>query len=254
MSDAQLAQAPAEQSEEVLDTTPVSESPEVNEEQEALENSKNPERTKAYIDKLKAQLKEKEAQTPTRPSLLEAYMTQAPQVVPPVQPVQTPQVQEQRQWVSEDGVFNASELDKRLSEVEEARKRAEAAERKAQETAERVARFEIDTQKKALYQEYPELDPSNEKFNEEAYDLVKKELLDQMVTTGQQNAVKAASKMSKYFRTAEPKNTEVLVQRAQATQGYTVARTSKSSVDPDLRKRSMTDPEAMEERMRRAGI
>lgn len=225
------------------------------------------ERTRREFEKLKEhnrKLAEENASLkgaqPQRPSVLEAYLSQPPVQMPqsfaPTPQVAQPQVEQiKRDLMAEDGYVNADELERRLRLAEEAEVRARQAEEKAQAALERVGRFEIDAQKKVLYQEYPELDPSHESFDEDAYDLVTKELLDQIVKSGQQDPLKAASKMSKYFR--KPKVSEAQQQTLQerslasAPVGQTSPRPS-DSLD-DLRLRSLTDEQAMMERIKRAG-
>lgn len=227
---------------------PTTQEPQVDEEQEALANSKNPERTAAYINKLKQQLKEKEAAIPPKPSLLETYATHQ-------QPVISAPVQEQKKAVyDEQGYVDVNELDKRLAAADEAQKRAEEAKAKADAALEKIARFEIDNETKALYKEFPELDPSNKDFNPDFYEDTKNTMLGQLVDTGKQNALEAAKKVSRHYKKVEPQVTEAQQQRTFATSTYSSGSKTSSTEDfDDLRKRSLTDDAAMEERIRRLG-
>lgn len=196
-------------------------------------------------------------------SLLDEYMAAQP-FVPPTELPQVPSLTQQQvqevaqQLVDEQGYLNTSELDKRLAKAEEAQRKAQLAEEKANRALERVARYEIDNQKKQLHAAYPELDPSSNVFNPDAYELVKNKLLDQLVKTGEQNPIKAAQEMEKFFRKTpvSPEKQQAISQRSQAMSVGTTGKTtalSSSSYD-DLRLRSMTSDEAMDERIRRAGI
>jgi len=111
--------------------------------------------------------------------------------------------------------------------------------------------------KKRLYESYPELDPDNKAgFNEEAYDLVRNELVNQLWQRGQQDPLAAAEKMSKYWKPKELKQTEAQKAR-QAVTRKSVSGTASSVASAeyeDLRKASLRSKDAMEERIRRAGI
>lgn len=239
------------------------------EQQEGLPEDAS-ERTKREFEKLKKRneelskkLEEKEG-TP-RPSLLDSYVPQIPQQAPQmpqaaqVAPNLTQAKVEEitKQLWDEAGTIDGQELERRLALAQQAEARALAAERKAQSALERVARFEADGVKKKLYESYPELDPDNkEGFNEEAYDLVRNELVNQLWQRGQQDPLAAAEKMSKYWKPKELKQTEAQKAR-QAVTRKSVSGTASSVASAeyeDLRKASLRSKEAMEERIRRAGI
>ena len=95
--------------------------------------------------------------------------------------------------VDKDGYVDPKALNSALAQVRNAEQIARRAEQ-------RVAEYEITNQTKELHSQYPEVDPNSDQFNMDAYELVKKELLDQLMTTGKQDAIKAANKVSKYFR------------------------------------------------------
>lgn len=192
-------QKPAE--EEVEDTSNVDE-----EESEALANAKNPERTKAYIDKLKAQLKAKESLPATqvdygtsvfdslKPRSATPQQGQAP-VAPQVpsaadfpflQPnevgsilqnyVQTdPQTGEQTVDVNglQYALFQANEAARRATQ------RVKNVEEQLRSTQENIARFEETQQAKELHREFPELDPLNkESFDPKLFKYVSRSLLE----------------------------------------------------------------------------
>lgn len=245
---------------------PTEESQEETQENELPEDAK--ERTKREFDKLKAhnaELKRQLEENQKLPSVLDYPGFDVPNINPevrqqymkPVQPnVQQfyPNNQPEPQLVDEQGYVNADVLKSQLKRAEEARTRAEQAERRAMEASQRVAKFEQDAETKALYQEYPELDPLHESFNRKAYELVRNELTSQIINTGKRDAMSAANKMSEYFRPIQPSNQKVLEQRKQAT---TVSGNQPRQVGTDLeelRKRSQNDPNAVAERLRRLGL
>lgn len=263
-----------EQEVSATETAEVEVQPEVDaqpeEQQEGLPDDAS-ERTKREFEKLKKhneelarQLAEREPQAP-RPNLTDPYiptvspqvpqMPQATQVAPNLTQARVDEIAKQL-W-DEEGTIDGEELQRRLALAQNAEARALEAERKANAALEKIARFEADGQKKALYQQYPELDPSSDNFNEEAYDLVRKELVDQLWQSGTQDAVKAADKMSKYWK-AKPQPQQTEAQQArQAVTTKSVSGNTSSGASRDyeeLRKASLRSKEAMEERIRRAGI
>lgn len=156
--------------------------------------------------------------------------------------------------IDQEGYVNASVLTSRL-------KKAEDAERKAQEALNRVANYEINQQVKDLHREYPELDPNSSSFNPDAYTLVQNELLNQLVSTGNQDGLGAAKKMSRYFRPQESKQQDIKQQAVESQKQAIISvatsgkgqRVISNDEYEDLKKRSMTDPNAMAERLKRAG-
>ena len=119
--------------------------------------------------------------------------------------------------MDEQGYVNADVLQRRLDQADQARIKAEEAERRAVEAQQRIMRFEQDSETKKLYESYPELDPLNDNFNKDAYDLVRNELTSQIVQTGNRDALSAATKMSKYFRQQSKPDSKAIDQRSQVT-------------------------------------
>lgn len=239
---------------------------------EASERTKREfEKLKEHNRKLAEENKALKGGEKPKPSLLDEYMGgsfMAPSVQP--QMMQMPQlpnfdnlsqakVEEVKQnLIDEQGYLDAQELEKRLGRANEAERRAQLAEQKAERALERVARFEIDAQKKQLYAAFPELDPSSNQFSPDAYQLVKNKMLEQLVETGEQRPLEAAQDMERYFRKAQIPQAKQQAMQAR-TQAMSVGTPGKagstSSAEYDeLRKRSMTDDAAMDERIRRAGI
>jgi hypothetical protein len=184
------------------------------------------------------------ANVPHMPQVPQPQYQQQPQYAPPAP-------QPEPQLVDENGYVNTDVLTKRLEAAERAQKKAEEAEKRALDAESRISRFEQDNETKQLYQAYPELDPLNlDQFNQDAYDLVKNELTSQIVKSGKRDAMKAAERMSKYFRTSAPVNQKVLDQRRQVTTPGTTQRPPTTDFE-ELKLRSRHDPDALFERLQR---
>lgn len=240
------------------------------------------ERTRQQFEKLKAekaelkkQLEEQQAraQNQNLPSVLDILSSDtmpqepvgyqqwyAPMQVPNYQFPNTQNVSEeikkvQKELVDADGYVNSDVLQERLRAVDEVSKRAAEAERKAMEAEYRIAKFEQDAETKALYDQYPELNPLSTVFSQDAYDLVRNELQNQIIKSGKRDSFGAAAKMSKYFRqpqkAAQP--SVVTQQRAQISVPGNMPRQNSEDLN-DLRLRSRKDPSAVAERMKRLGI
>jgi len=257
------------QSEETAEVMSTPETPT----EEPVEGELDPsvkERTKEQFEKLKAEKEELKHQLDARkdlPSVLDFLGTPtAPvpqetkqQYMQPVQlqPVYNQQVPQEVKpaptLVDDQGYVNAEFLNKELEEARKSRKQAEEANERARKAEERISRFEINSETKALYQSYPELDPKSESFNQEAYELVRNDLTSQMVTSGTRDAMASASKLSKYFRTQpnEVKAQKVLEQRNQVAVSGTTPRQSTGESFESLKARSLHDDNAMAERLRR---
>ena len=216
------------------------------------------ERTKEQFNKLKENnkaLKEELEQYKNAPSVLERF-TKAPdsppqQVPQPISAQHLPQqvVNQNQDLIGVDGtISDVAELNKRLRAAEEAKREAELARRQ-------IAEYQMTQQARELHQAFPEVDPNSDDFNPEAYDLVSQELLTQMVKTGKQDPIAAASKMAKYFREKpkqEAKQQQAVEQLQQATSSPQAGNYADLD-DEQLAKVSRNDDDAILERMRRAG-
>lgn len=231
------------------------------------------EKLKDANKRLKSELDARSNGQPQPPSLLETYLTNQPFPAPAMTAPQLPPMPEMptfqhvtqataeteaKKLYDEQGYVDAQELERRLSVIERAEERARDAEAKAQRALERIGRFEVDAEKKRLHEAFPELDPSSDQFNPDAYELVKNKMLDQLMQNGSQNALKAAEDMAKYFRKPKlsPQQAQTLQERSQAA-GIAPSGTAGAAYASDfseLRMKSMTSDEAMDERIRRAGI
>ena len=248
----------------------VEETPQGEEQPEVLSTSEEPseeelpedtkDRTKEQFEKLKqhnAELKTQLEERKNLPSVVDFLSGTPPEVTPEAKEHYAPKPQpakvEEPQLVDQGGYVNADVLRQQLDQARIAREKAEGAERRAMDAEARISRFEQDAETKVLYKDYPELDPLSEVFKQEAYDLVRNEITSQIVTSGKRDSLKAASKMSKYFRKEEKpaSNDKVIEQRTQAsTSGKTSKRESSDSLQ-DLKTRN--DQSAIAERLNRIG-
>lgn len=243
------------------------------------------ERTKREFEKLKEhnkQLADKvnalESNIPRPPSILETYLngqTQVPLSQQMPTPMALPPMQQfapnlsqakaegiRQELIDRDGYVDAGELERRLKTADEAERRAREAEIRANQALERIGRFEADQKNakaKQLYQEFPELNPSNDAQYSQAFsEAVADEMLLQIVKTGQQDPILAAAKLAPRFRQSAPVTpTPAQQARSQATapnRGQVRPGALKNTDLEDLRKQSLINNKAMEERIRRAGI
>jgi hypothetical protein len=213
-------------------------------------------RTKEQFDKLKENnqaLKAELEQYKNAPSVLERFTKQPePEYIP--QPQAQPNQfnyapQASSDLIGADGtISDIAELNRRLNQAEAAKKEAEEARRQINE-------YQLNQQARDLHGLYPEVDPNSPNFNPEAYDLVSKELLTQLVNTGKQDPIAAASKMAKYFREqpqAKEAQTKAVEQLQQATSSPQAGNYADID-DQELATMSRNDDDAILERMRRAG-
>lgn len=178
-------------------------------EQDALDNSKNPERTSKYIDSLKdeqSKLKE-DLQTEKNKyqNLIDSLI-----VDPSGNTTAPPKAQEygnlnQKQvddvfssMVTDDGYVDANKLLEVLKDTDERARKAEERARGIEEyqKQQEIARQERDKSDlmNKVHQKYPSLDPeSNEEFDPTFYDLVRNELIGQMMQ-GKEDPMAAADK------------------------------------------------------------
>lgn len=167
----------------------VPEGNEVAEEAEALANSKNPERTKSYIEKLKAErdeLKKKvEPQTPEPQygeSVLDSIFTQpqTPKDVPMPQintPYLNPSQQQNiaQQFVDQEGNVDIAGLNRALTE---ANQRAFDAFQRVQNLEQKMARVEQTDQVREAHAKFPDIDPTRkDTFNPKLYEAVRDRLV-----------------------------------------------------------------------------
>ncbi len=249
-----------EQPEELSTSESSAEEPQGELPEDAREKTKREfEKLKEHNKQLAEENKKLKGQSQPIPSVLDYLepanmaQTQVPQYQPQYQNQPSPQTPEPEQLVDENGYVNTDVLRRELNEAKQARKEAEQAREEARSAASRISKYEQDSETQKLYEAYPELNPlSGELFNEEAYRLVRNELTSQIVSTGKRDAMKAASDMSKYFRTQAPANQKVIEQRNAVRTPGTTQRPPSTDLEA-LKLRSRTDPNAMLERLERSG-
>lgn len=234
----------APQREEQPESTPDSNSeratPEPDEEKEALDNSKNPDRTRAYIEKLKAEKAEalaklRDKETPQEPqnfgtSVFDAFhperaveqtrqqtpaqVYQPPQGLQYLNPGQVNAIQ--NSFVDAEGNVDVEGLNKALSE---ANRIAHQATERARQAEERITRFEETQQVRELHSTYPELDPMNKgKFDPKFFEFVR----DRMVRNWAEGKNMSAVEVARDIRSAyAPTVTQdVTKAKAQAVEEY----------------------------------
>lgn len=178
------------------------------------------ERTREEFEKLKAKNKELaeklnqyERPQPKRSALDMFAPNQVPGQVP--QPIQfqpqfgpqtkvEPQVEEIKPIVpDENGYIDVNALNSTIKAINERNRRVEEEARKAREearrTEERVSKFEHTDKTLKTYEKFPYLDPNRPEFDEKFSDLVRKELLDQMVNQGREDYLAAAERVKKDY-------------------------------------------------------
>jgi len=182
-----------EGAEEVLepDATPT--------EEDALENSKNPERTKKYIDGLKDENKKyKDVLSSLTPEeKYEAPVQQAPQAEQ-FQTLQQGDIDQVfRSMVDDQGFVDGNKLLNTLRDLDTSAKNSKQAAEKALEHARRVEVAQQEQQKSAtmqtVHEKYPQLDPESESFDSRYWEFVRNELIGQMME-GKQDPLSAAEK------------------------------------------------------------
>lgn len=169
---------------------------ELNEEEPTIETDN--ERTAKEFEKLKqANQKLKKEVEESKKYSTNVLDSLKPQPVPPVAPPYTPPVapvapqqpqQPTTQLYDDEGYVNPqalSEMDRRTQEALamalQAKREAEESKRRAEELERQKMEFEETTLMQRIHQEYPEMDPNNESYNETLYEAVRNELVRQMI-------------------------------------------------------------------------
>lgn len=155
------------------------------------------ERTRKEFEKLKEQLrleKQKNSQPKAASVMEELYPSYIPQPLP--------QNQSNEDVFTESGEVDIALLNKTLKEAND---RAMRAEQLANEVREQSRRFEETQAVKQVHKEFPELDPSNPAFDSRFYELVKNDLIGQMMN-GKQNIREAAVKVTEFYKPGKSVN------------------------------------------------
>ena len=198
------------------------------------------ERTKAEFEKLKEHNKQlaeklKQLETPVQPqqSVLDSLIPQQN-----VEHLSQTQIESEAQkFVDKDGYVDVDALNRSLADLN--RQAKEATER-ARRAEERIAKFEQTEEVTIAHSKHPYLDPYNPNFDQKFYNLVRNEVIGQMIN-GEQNLLKAADKVKKELYDPEPiraqaqaqekeKQQDAVEKRSQA--GFSTS-SQKAGVDPN---------------------
>lgn len=221
------------------------------------------ERTSQEFDKLKAhnkELKDKLAQyeqPKQRGSVLDELRPQ--QQFSDLSQTQVDDIAQN--FVDENGYVDVAALTKTLKEANDEAKRARV---EAQQARELVMRYEETDQMKRAHQMFPELDPGSQSFDERFYELVKNELIGQMMR-GEKDVVKAAQKTKDLYTSKPTDDTKAkeeavneykrkVTQREQATD-QAGGRGQSDLVDHDelVRRTRKGDRDALNQRLKASG-
>lgn len=232
------------------------------------------ERTKAEFEKLKEANRllkqELEASRPKPQSVLESLRPQGGQVdkkeiatlIEDNTDLKGSEVDDViKQLVDEDNYLDTDKLKKVLADnsrkMSMAEQRAAKAEEVAKMASEKVTKFEETEQMKRVYQEFPTLNPESENFDERFFQLVRNEMIGQMMENGQQDLTAATKKVMDIYRPgeAEAKKLEAATtQREQASAGVSAAQGKADLNHEDLVNRTKKgDREAIYARLQAAG-
>lgn len=206
------------------------------------------ERTAVEFEKLKEhnkQLKEKLSQyEQPRTSVLDDLTPKAETPVistPNLSPSEVKEIKSR--FVDENGYVDVSRLETALNEADN---RAKQAELKAQQAEERITKFEESEEVKIAHSKYPHLNPSDPSFDPKFYDLVKNELIGQMMK-GKKNIMEAAKKASELY---SPK-VDVSQAREEAVNEYKTKVSKRNQATESSTSTSSRAPTDREELIRR---
>jgi len=157
--------------------------------------------------------------------------------------------------VDEKGYIDAKKLEHNLIE---AKQKAIAAEKQANALREQFVRYEETQQTRAAYEKHPELNPRSKVFDKKFYNLVKNELIGQMIK-GEKDVLKAAATVKNYYKPQvveeKPNNSKEQKQQINAGRKTAPRGVSYKGADDqalvDATRRGVKG--ALAERLRRAG-
>lgn len=227
------------------------------------------ERTRKEFEKLKEHNKQlseklKKFEEPQMPSVLDS-LNPEPVYQPEVQQYQNLSQQQvdtiANQFVDSEGFVNIQAVEAALAK---ANREAAEANSKYNNLEKRVTRYEHDAQTTKAHELHPYLDPARtEQFDPKFYNLVKNELIGQMMT-GKQDLMEAANRVKRdlYDPTAsreaktqqeEARKQQTVDERTQATANPSYAKDFSSDHDADLIRRTRAgDKAAIYERLKRS--
>lgn len=152
------------------------------------------ERTRQEFDKLKAHNKELaeklKALEPKPESVFDSLRPQAPQAFANLTPQQVGDISQK--FTDTEGYLDENALSKALREANE---RAQRAEVEAQKTREAFRQFEEKEQVRVTHHKFPQLDRDSDQFDPRFFELVRNEMIGQMMR-GEQDYLKAAEKVA----------------------------------------------------------
>lgn len=247
-------------------------------EDEALKNSKNPERTKKYIDKLKEEVK-----TEKKKNILESLITNPAPSEPqyPDSPITnripTPQqfpglpqsviTEAFKGLVDDNGYVDSGLLISTLKDQQERTRLAEERAKMAEQNTQKIGKQFDDFQRNQIMREvhiqYPTLDPENEDFDESLWKYVRNEVVDQWMN-GKPTDVMAAAKegMTVLHGNDMKKVDKVKLEQAETAKkninalgtSQTSQRESYADHDALVKATQLGKKGALAERLRKAGL
>lgn len=269
-----VEQQEEQQEEQVVETPDNTPSEEV-----ALQNSKNPERTKEFIDKLKAEneaLREKARKEQEIPETnfnfevpdLPQFNQPITNVAPPVgvyPELTSKQIQdEMKNIVDDQGYVDTGLMNETFSKLNEqvrlANERAQKAEEKVNKVVNRFDNEKLEIKRNAVHQKFPQLDPNRTdvEFDNRLWEATRNEMVGQQLNGEQPDFMKASEKMYNILypnMNKQVKSTQDAMRQINATgtKTSTTQRVDMSERDYLIKATQKGTKGALAERLRQAG-
>lgn len=219
------------------------------------------ERTKEEFEKLKehnAQLKSELDAYKGKTSVLDELRPAEVQVeTPNLSPTKVEEIKSK--FVDENGYVDVVRVEEALREAQE---RAKRAEERAIKVERKIQNSEETVQVKAAHAEFPQLDPHSEKFDPKFYELVRLNLIGQMMN-GEQDLLKAAQAVSGIYTPVDVQKVKTeavdefkqkVTKRTQATENVSGrGKGEPSDKDELVRKTQAGDSDALFKRLQASG-
>lgn len=231
------------------------------------------ERTRQEFEKLKAKNKELseklnqyEAPKQERRSAFDLFNSNQVQYAPKSVKAEIEEIQDI--VPDENGEIDVSVLNRTnkaiLNRMQKLEEQAELARKKAELAEEKVSKYEHTEKSTKVYEKHPYLDPTKaDQFDQKFSDLVRKELLDQMVNQGKEDYMEAADRVKREYYDptpktekpkSDPKQEEVITKRNQINALQGASKSEGVQDQNDLVQASrMGDKNAIYERLKRSG-
>ena len=145
-------------------------------------------------------------------------------------------------FIDENGYVDVGKVEEALNRAEA---RAKNAEDKANSIERRIRDSEESANVKVAHTEFPTLDPHNEKFDQKFYELVKLNLIGQMMN-GQQDIVKAAREVSKLYTPVDVSKAET-----KAVDEYKAKVSKRDQASEEVSSRGKGEPSDLDELKRK---